>query len=76
MNWETILGNHPDWGDSGRRAEFKRADGTVITGTLWANDFFFNGEDEVPIFEIAPGGFELVNVNLYAWKHHWESLAR
>lgn len=41
----------PDWKDSGRRCSII-IDGNVVFGEVVADDFFFTGEEEIPIFHI------------------------
>ena len=41
----------PDWKDSGRRCSIL-IDGAVVMGEVVADDVFFTGEEEVPIFNI------------------------
>lgn len=45
--WNTI-NDPPDWKDSGP-VEVKRPDGTVLTGSLEADDVVFDGESSWPI---------------------------
>lgn len=46
MNW-------PDWQDSGKNVEIKMRDGRILCGQLFAEDEFFTGEDEVPLFMVV-----------------------
>jgi hypothetical protein len=50
--FEPLYDNFPDWQDSGRRVVVKSKDGKVATGILRADDFFFDGENEIPIFHV------------------------
>jgi hypothetical protein len=40
-----------EWRDVGRRVELLLEDGSTVTGTLEAEEFF-TGEDEIPIFTV------------------------
>lgn len=52
--WRSVLDYHgPDWRDAGKQVELKAEDGTTVRGELEIPDFHFNGEDEVPHFEVA-----------------------
>jgi hypothetical protein len=46
----------PDWGDFGN-VELKRADGPIVTGRLYIDDAFFDGESSHPlhVLELADG---------------------
>lgn len=41
----------PDWCDGGKSVEI-RIGCHLIVGKLYVGDFFFNGEEEVPLFEV------------------------
>jgi hypothetical protein len=41
----------PDWRDAGRPVEMQDGDKTVA-GTLFVDDFFFDGDGEVPAFMV------------------------
>ena len=51
----------PDWKDGGKKVALKMPDGSIIKGELFVDDFFFNGEDEVPIFMVKTAGGESVS---------------
>jgi hypothetical protein len=42
----------PDWKDTGKLIEAKKDNGEIVIGTLFIDDFFFDGENEVPEFTI------------------------
>lgn len=57
----------PDWKDSGRRGSIVIS-GVVIYGTVSADDFFFTGEDEVPIFN-----FHAIDGRIFPFCDHDET---
>lgn len=46
-----LVSHWPDWKDAGKRVRID-CDGKVIEGVLYVDDFFFDGEDEVPMFRV------------------------
>lgn len=53
MDWKKWSEAWPDWQDAGMRVEIDRGDGTTVTGKLYVDDFFPDGEgDEVPVFAV------------------------
>lgn len=40
----------PDWKDSGRRGSIIIGGCILVFGRVWADDFVFDGEEEIPIF--------------------------
>jgi len=48
--WTTT--DWPDWKDVGRRVEVELECGETVLGELFVDDFFFDGEGEVPIFAV------------------------
>jgi hypothetical protein len=46
----------PDWLDTGKRVEVELEDGSIVQGELFVADFIFDGEDEVPMFEVRTDG--------------------
>ena len=42
-------GSWPDWRDSGRSGSIV-IDGHVVLGVVYADDYLFDGEEEIPVF--------------------------
>lgn len=43
---------HPEWDDDGRGVVLVLGDGRVVFGVLCADDFFFAGEEDGPLFSV------------------------
>lgn len=46
----------PDWKDSGRRVKAYTKDFREVEGTLLVDDFFFDGEEDIPCWVIESEG--------------------
>ncbi len=57
-----------DWQDSGRKVKFTR-DGAEQTGVLFCNDFFFDGEDEQPMFIIELEDESNISIFDVVWEY-------
>lgn len=57
------------WGDSGRGIICTLPDGTTEQGVLFIYDYFFDGEDEVPLAHL-----EMIDRTLDAMEVKWKFL--
>lgn len=59
----------PAWRDDGKRVRLLLDDGKEALGTLRADDSFFDGEDEVPVFSVhTDDGQELSFAGAKNWR--------
>jgi len=66
MEWCEDL---PRWGDSGKEVELLSEDGSVVRGTLELADVYFDGEDEVPVWNVLCPNADSVSLwNFEAWR--------
>jgi hypothetical protein len=61
--------NWPDWKDSGAYVEVDFGDGCVIKGKLVIAEVFFDGEEEIPVFDVKDAEGLLHN---FANNTHWK----
>ncbi len=56
---------YPDWEDNGKAVVVELQDGLKVRGKLDLHDFFFDGENEIPLFNVIGTNGELYKV----WVH-------
>jgi hypothetical protein len=50
--WRDTLGDMPDSGQDFGEAELEREDGTVVTGTIFIDDYWTGDDEDVPIIKV------------------------